>query len=207
MNTPIRVVCVDDHGLMRDGIKLMLELQPDIKVVGTGANGEEALELCRRHHPDVVLMDLRMPGMSGLDAIRAIRSEDSEARIVVLTMYEGDEDIYGALKMGAAAYVLKDSLSDDLIRVVREVHAGERPMLAEVAVRLSTRLTQRSLTAREVDVLALVAKGMRNKEIADTLGISQETVQAHFRNIFTKLEVTDRTAALTVALRRGFIHL
>ena len=152
-------------------------------------------------------MDLQLPAMSGLDAIRAIRREDPQARIIVLTMYEGDEDIYRAIEAGATTYLLKDTLADDLIRIVRDVHAGGRPMPADVAERLAEREEQGTLTRREVQVVELIATGMRNKEIAGVLNISEETVQAHVKNILAKLGVRDRTAAVTVALRRGIIHL
>ena len=152
-------------------------------------------------------MDLQLPTMSGLDTIRAIRREDSEARIIVLTMYEGDEDIYRSIEAGAMTYVLKDTLADDLIRIVREVYAGARPMPADIAQRLAGRDEQGTLTRRELQVVELIATGMRNREIAGVLNISEETVQAHVKNILAKLKVPDRTAAVTIALRRGMIHL
>ena len=204
---PIRVMCVDDHALIRDALTLKVDLQQDMRMVATAGSGEEALECFQQHHPDVTLMDLQLPTMSGLDAIRAIRREDPEARIVVLTMYEGDEDIYRAIEAGAITYLLKDTLADDLIRIVRGVHAGARPMPADVAQRLAWRDEQGTLTRREVQVVELIATGMRNKEIAGVLNISEETVQAHVKNILAKLRVPDRTAAVTVALRRGIIHI
>ena len=208
MSTPkIRVQCVDDHAITREGIMLRVNLEPDMEVVAAVATGEQALESFRSHRPDVTLMDLQLPGMSGLDAIRAIRIEEPVARIVVLTMYEGDEDIHRALKAGAATYLLKDTLPDDLIRVIREVHAGERPISSAIAARLASRESHPTLTPREVEVLELIADGMRNKEVAAALHISEETVQVHARNIFAKLNVQDRTAAITVALRRGIIHI
>jgi DNA-binding NarL/FixJ family response regulator len=203
----IRVLCVDDHALIRDALTLKVDLQPDMRMVAAAASGEEALKCFQRHRPDVTLMDLQLPTMSGLDAIRAIRREDPQARIIVLTMYEGDEDIYRAIEAGATTYLLKDTLADDLIRIVRDVHAGGRPMPADVAERLAERDEQGTLTRREVQVVEHIATGMRNKEIADVLKISEETVQAHVKNILAKLGVRDRTAAVTVALRRGIIHL
>ncbi|MET0167237.1 MAG: response regulator transcription factor [Vicinamibacterales bacterium] len=204
---PIRVMCVDDHALIRDALTLKVDLQPDMRMVATAGTGEEALKCFQQHRPDVTLMDLQLPTMSGLDTIRAIRREDSEARIIVLTMYEGDEDIYRSIEAGAMTYVLKDMLADDLIRIVREVYAGARPMPADIAQRLAGRTEQGTLTRREVQVVELIATGMRNKEIAGVLNISEETVQAHVKNILAKLKVPDRTAAVTKALRRGMIHI
>lgn len=204
---PIRVLCVDDHALIRDALTLNVDLQSDITMVATAGTGEEAVECFQRYRPDVTLMDLQLPTMSGLDTIRAIRREDPQARIIVLTMYEGDEDIYRAIEAGAATYLLKDTLADDLIRIVRDVHAGARPMPADVAERLAERDEQGTLTRREVQVVELLATGMRNKEIAGVLNISDETVQAHVKNILAKLRVPDRTAAVTTALRRGIIHI
>jgi DNA-binding NarL/FixJ family response regulator len=204
---PIRVLCVDDHALIRDALTMKVNLQPDMTMVATAGTGEQALEYFHRHRPDVTLMDLQLPTMSGLDTIRAIRREDPQARIIVLTMYEGDEDIYRAIEAGAATYLLKDMLADDLIRIVRDVHAGARPIPANIADRLAERVEQGTLTPREVQVVQLIATGMRNKEIAGVLNISEETVQAHVKNILAKLRVPDRTAAVTMALRRGIIHI
>lgn len=204
---PIRILCVDDHALIRDALTLKVDLQPDMRMVAAAATGEQAVEYFRRHRPDVTLMDLQLPIMSGLESIRAIRQEDPGARIVVLTMYEGDEDIYRAIQAGAATYLLKDTLAEDLIRIVREVHGGARPISADIAERLAERVKQGTLTPREVQVVELVATGMRNKEIAGALGISEETVQVHVKNILARLKVQDRTAAVTMALRRGIIHL
>jgi DNA-binding NarL/FixJ family response regulator len=153
------------------------------------------------------LMDLQLPVMTGLEAIRAIRHLSPEARIIVLTMYHGDEDIHRALMAGASTYLLKDMLSDDLMRVIREVHAGQRALLPDVQVRLDERATRPSLTPREVQVTELIGRGLRNKEIASELHISEETVQVHVKSILTKLSVNDRTAAVNVAMRRGIIHL
>ena len=207
MTARIRVLCVDDHRVVREGIVLILGRHPDIDVVGTAATGEEAILEFRRHRPDITLMDLRLGAMSGLDAIRAIRLEHEGARIIVLTMYEGDEDIHNAMAAGAAAYLLKDTLSDELVRVVREVYAGGRPVGAEVKARLDERASQPTLTPREIQVLELLSQGNRNKSIASRLGISEETVQVHIKNIFAKLKVNERTAAVNVALRRGIVHI
>ncbi len=208
MTTPrIRVLCVDDHRIVREGIALIIAQQPDMKVVGFAATGEEAVQQWRRHRPDITLMDLRLGAMSGLDAIRAIRRDEPTARIIVLTMYQGDEDIHQSLAAGAATYLLKDSLSDDLIHTVREVHAGGQPIGDDVKALLNERASQPHLTPREIEVLTLVAQGHRNKEIASLLGLSEETVPVHLKNIFAKLKVNERTAAVHVALRRGIVHI
>jgi len=203
----IRVLCVDDHQVVRDGVALILGRQPDMELTGSVATGEEAIAFYERERPDIVLMDLQLRTISGLDAIKAIRAKDARARLVVLTVYEGDEHIYRALAAGAVTYLLKDTLSDDLVRVIRDVHAGLTPMPAHVQARLAERQTQAALTPRETEVMKLVANGDRNKEIANSLRISEETVQVHLKNIFAKLHVTDRTAAVNVALRRGIVEL
>lgn len=203
----IRVLCVDDHSIVREGIALILRQQPDMAVVASAATGAEALNLFQRYRPDITLMDLRLRGSSGTDAISAIRRIAPEARIIVLTMYDGDEDIYRALQAGAITYLLKDTLSDDLIRVVREVHSGRRPLRPDVEARLVERRSHPTLTKREVEVTHLMMQGLRNKEIAPSLGISEGTVQVHIKSIFSKLSVNDRTAAVKVALLRGIVHM
>jgi DNA-binding NarL/FixJ family response regulator len=203
----IRILCVDDHRLVLAGLELLIGRQPDMTLVGSAATGEEAVALFRLHQPDITLMDLQLPVMTGLEAIRVIRHESPDARIVVLTMYHGDEDIHRALAAGASTYLLKDMLSDDLMRVIREVHAGQRVLLPDVQVRLDERATRPSLTPREVQVTGLIGRGLRNKEIAAELHISEETVQVHVKSILTKLGVNDRTAAVNVATRRGIIHV
>jgi DNA-binding NarL/FixJ family response regulator len=203
----IRVLCVDDHRIVREGLTLIINRQPDMDVVGSAADGEEAVELFARLLPDVTLMDLQLGTMGGVDAIRAIRRQTPAARIVVLTMYQGDEDIHRALEAGAATYLLKDTLSDDLVRVVRQVHAGDHPVMPTVEARLAERAASPTLTRREVQVIELISQGMRNKEIAASLGISEETAHVHVRNILAKLKVKDRSGAINVALRRGIIHI
>jgi DNA-binding NarL/FixJ family response regulator len=203
----IRVLCVDDHRLVREGLALIIGREPDMEIVGLASSGEESVELCGRLRPDVTLMDLQLGTMSGVEAIRTIKRQQPSARIVVLTMYQGDEDIHRALDAGAATYLLKDMLSDDLVRVVRQVHAGEQPVTPGVQARLAERAAGPTLTPREVQVIELVSQGMRNKEVAAALGISEETAHVHVRNILAKLKVNDRSAAITVALRRGIIHL
>jgi DNA-binding NarL/FixJ family response regulator len=203
----VRILCVDDHRIVREGIALILSREPDITVVATAATAQEAVSEFKRHQPDVTLMDLRLGDSSGIDAIKEIRREFPTARIVVLTMYQGDEDIHRALSAGATTYLLKDALSDDLIRVVREVHAGGHPMDPDVRAQLDKRAAQPTLTPREIQVLQLVSQGKRNKEIAAILGLSEDTVPVHVKNIFAKLRVNERTAAVNVALRRGIIHI
>jgi len=204
---PISVLCVDDHRLMRDGIVRMINLQPDIAVVAEARNGQEAVEQFSQHRPDVTLMDLQLPVMNGLSAIRAIRQIQPDARVVVLTMYHGDEDIYRALRAGAAAYILKDSMPDDLIRVIREVHLGTASISEEIAARLVARARQPVLTERELQVLELLATGCRNKEIASELSITEATARTHIKSIFAKFNVHDRTSALAEAVRRGVVHI
>ncbi len=204
----IRVLCVDDHRIVREGIAQVIGRQRDMEVVGMAATGEEAVERYQALRPDVTLMDLWLGAMSGVEAIRAIRARDPLARVVVLTMAEGDEDVYRALQAGASTYLLKDTAFTDLISVVRAVHAGRHPPIsADVKARLAEHAAHPALTTREVEVLEHVRRGLRNKEIAASCGISEETVQSHVKNILAKLEVQDRTAAVDVALRRGIIHI
>jgi DNA-binding NarL/FixJ family response regulator len=203
----IRVFCVDDHAVVREGLSVIIDLQPDMEVVRAAATGEQAVELFPSVKPDVTLMDLELPGMSGPDAIRAIRRLSPDARIVVLTVHHGTEDIHRCLEAGAATYLLKETLTKDLIRVIRQVHGGEHPVSEEVAARLAERAKTPALTAREVEVLELIAAGLANKEVANALAISNETVHAHVKNIFGKLNVTDRIAAVRVAFQRGIIRI
>lgn len=203
----IRVLCVDDHPIVRDGLISAINDHGDMTVIGEASTGEEAVALFKQHQPDITLMDLRLRGMSGLDAIRQIRAHRADARIIVLTMYEGDEDIYRALAAGAVTYLLKDTLSDDLLRVVCEVHAGGAPMTQEVEARLAERAAHPRLTPRELEVIERVANGLRNKEIAEDLGIRLDTVEAHLKNIFVKLGVNERISAVKIALRRGIVHV
>ena len=207
MTAPIRVLCVDDHRLVRDGIALIISSQPDLEVVGFAATSDEAVAQFLRLGPDVTLMDLRLGATSGLSAIHAIRREVPDARIIVLTMYGGDEDIHQALAAGATTYLLKDSLSDDLICTIRDVHGGGHPLSPEVKARLEARASRPTLTLREVQVLKQVARGLRNKEVGAILGISEETVPVHLKSIFIKLNVNDRMSAVNVAVRRGIVHL
>jgi DNA-binding NarL/FixJ family response regulator len=203
----IRILCVDDHRIVREGIASLIDRQPDMRVVASAASGEEAIDLFIEHQPDITLMDLQLGVMDGITAIKIIRRRSPDARIVVLTMRRGDEDIHRALEAGASAYLMKDTISGDLIRVLREVQAGEHPMPADVEARLAERATRATLTDREVQVVELVAQGMRNKEIGVSLGISETTVQVHVKNILAKLRVQDRSGAITAAIRRGIIHI
>jgi DNA-binding NarL/FixJ family response regulator len=204
---PLRVLCVDDHRLMREGIARIVAVHPDMEVVAQASDGYQAVTQFLLHRPDVTLMDLRMPVMDGTEAIRLIRRHDGMARIVVLTMHHGDEDIHGALEAGAMGYLLKDSIPDDLIHVIREVYAGRRVVAPELQHVLEHHASQPVITLRERQVLELLARGMRNKEMSTALGITPDTVGAHIKNIYTKLGVHDRTAALGEAIRRGLVHI
>jgi DNA-binding NarL/FixJ family response regulator len=203
----IRVLCVDDHPLMREGIVRILGLSNDVTVVAEASDGAEAVQRYVECKPDVTVMDLQLPRMNGMQAIRAIRQIEPNARVIVLTMYQGDEDIYQALQLGAVGYLLKDTVPQNLLRVIREVHAGQRSIPPDVAAKLEARTTHRFLTTRELEVLELLGRGMRNKEVADQLGIQVDTARAHIKSILAKFNVHDRTAALAEALRRGLIHL
>jgi RNA polymerase sigma factor (sigma-70 family) len=203
----IRVLCVDDHRLVRQGVASLIDQQPDMEVVASAATGEDAVALFESHRPDVTLMDLQLPRMSGVDAIRNIKHVCPNARIIVVTMYQGEEDVYRALKAGAAMYLLKDTLFDELATSIREVHAGNQQLQPDIEARLAQRAQHKRLSPRETQIVELIAQGLRNKEIAANLGISEETVQVHLRHLFKKLKVNDRTAVLSVAVRRGLIHI
>lgn len=203
----IRVLCVDDHLIVRDAMEYLIGREVDMELVGSVATAEKALVLFKRFKPDVTVMDLNLPGMSGLKAIRAIREATPAARVIVLTAHHGDEDVHSAFQAGAAAYILKGSLSYDLASVIREVHAGGHPMSPEVAALLAEHDVHSRLTPRETEILQLMTDGLRKARIAATLGISEETVHVHVRNIFGKLQVNDQVSAVTVALRRGIVHL
>lgn len=205
--TSIRVLCVDDHALVREGIGLILAREPDIRVVANAADGAEAVALHRLHRPDITLMDVRLPILDGFAATTAICRERPDARIIILSVYEGAEDIHRALAAGAITYLPKHILSSELIDIVRRVHAGEHPVPEEVATALRTRASQPGISPREVEVLRLLSDGRRNRQIGHLLGIAEETVRAHLRRIYEKLGVCDRTAAVTVANTRGIIHL
>lgn len=203
----IRILCVDDHPLVRKGIASILANESDMELVAEAGNGREAVEKFRQLRPDVVLMDLRMPQMDGTEATRMIRKEDPEARIIALTSYDGDQDIYRALEAGVRGYILKEMVHTEVVRAIRTVHSGKRLMPPEVAERLSEYFPQMALTPREVEVLSLVARGMANKEIAHQLGTANGTIKMHVQNILEKLGASDRTHAVTLALERGILHL
>lgn len=204
---PIRILAVDDHPALRDGIAAIVELQPDMTMVGEASNGAEAVTAFADLRPDVTLMDLQMPEMDGLEAIVAIRKVAPNARIIVLTTYDGDVRAAQALKAGASAYLLKSALRTELLDTIRAVRSGRRHVPAEIAQEIAQHVADDPLTEREVDILRLVASGKANKEIAWALSISEDTVKAHMKNIFAKLYVGDRTQAVTAALKRGIIAL
>jgi len=202
----IRILAVDDHALFRQGIAEIVALESDMRLVAEAANGREAIEQFRLHRPDITLMDMQMPQMSGLDAIIAIRAEFPEAHIIVLTTYAGDVQALRALKAGAQAYLLKDTLHNELLGAIRAVYAGKKSVSAEVAVRLAEHTTDDALTQAEVRVLRLIAEGNANKEIAAQLAISEDTVKGQVRNILSKLGAKDRTHAAMIGLKRGIIE-
>jgi DNA-binding NarL/FixJ family response regulator len=204
---PIRVLAVDDHPLLREGIGAIIRSQPDMLLVGEASNGKEAIRAFRDHQPDVTLMDLRLPDMSGIDAMIAILSEFSHARIVMLTTFEGDVTIQRALEAGARGFMLKTMPPKTLLDGIRQVHAGKKRIPPEVAAQLAEHLSDEALTGREVEVLRHVAGGNRNRDIAERLFISEETVKVHIRHIMEKLGASDRTQAVAIAVQRGIIQL
>jgi DNA-binding NarL/FixJ family response regulator len=206
-NKHIRILTVDDHAMLREGIASVIQLQPDMLLVGEAENGAQAIEKFRDLKPDVTLMDLQMPGMGGLDAIKAIRSEFQNARIIVLTTYSGDVQVLRALQAGAVGYLLKSTLRKELLDTIRGVHAGRRHVPPEIASEIALHAVDDALSEREIAVLRLVAEGKANKVIARQLSISEDTVKAHMKNIFAKLDVTDRTQAVTVSAKRGIIEI
>ena len=203
---PIRILSVDDHPLIRQGIAGLLAVQADMKLVAEAANGREAIQQFRLHRPDITLMDLQMPEMSGLDAIIAIRGESPDARIIVLTTYAGDVQALRALQAGARAYLLKDSLHKELLDTIRAVHAGKKSLSAEVSIQLAEHATEDALTPAEIRVLRLIAAGNANKEIAAQLSITEDTVKGQVRNILSKLGAKDRTHAAMIGLKRGIFE-
>lgn len=205
--TPIRVLIADDHPVVRHGLAAILRTKPGITVVAQASDGREAVDLFRIHQPDVTLIDLRMPQMDGVEAIALIRQEVRNARIIILTTYDTDEDIYQGLSAGAMAYLLKGTPPDELVNTIRTVCSGQLCIPAAVAAKLATRISAPNLTSRELDVLHWIVAGQSNKQISATLNISEGTVRAHVNNILSKLGVSDRTSATTLAIKRGIVRL
>jgi DNA-binding NarL/FixJ family response regulator len=205
--SPIRILAVDDHPVVRQGIAGLVSIQPDMILVGEASDGREAIQLFRIHRPHVTLMDLQMPGMNGVDAVIAIHNECPEARIIVLTTYAGDVQIIRALKAGAQAYLLKNTLHKELLETIRGVHAGKKALSPEVSYEIATHATDDTLTPAEISVLRLIAAGNANKQIADQLSITEETVKSRVKCILSKLGANDRTHAAIIGLKRGIIDL
>jgi two-component system NarL family response regulator len=204
---PIRILVVDDHFMVRMGLSASLNAEADMEVIAEAANGQTAMEAFRAHHPTLVLMDLRLPGSSGIDATSLLLREFPDARILMLSTHSGEEEVFRSLQSGARGYILKSAMREDLLRAIREVHANGRYIDASVAPVLAARMAHRSLTSRELEVLRLVAKGLGNKEIGASLNIAEVTVKLHVSHVLEKLEVKDRTQAATAALQRGIISL
>jgi len=202
---PIRILVADDHLLFRSGVTALLATQPDLRLVAEASNGREALQLFRAHHPDITLMDLQMPEMTGFDAMIAILGDDPNARIIVLTTYTGDAQVLRAMKAGARAYLLKNLLHKELVDTIRAVHAGKKTLSAEASYQLAEHATDEALTPAEIEVLRLIAAGNANKQIAAQLKITEETVKGRVKNILSKLDANDRTHAAMIGLKRGII--
>jgi DNA-binding NarL/FixJ family response regulator len=203
----IRVLVVDDHPVVRVGLRTMIDAEPDLQVVAEASDGTSALAAYAAHRPDITLMDLRLPGMSGPETIARIRVEDPRAAIIVITTYDADADVFRAVQAGARGYLLKGTFAEGMLEAIRHVHAGGRLFAREVAARATDKAERPALTAREVGVLELVAKGLSNKEIGAALFVSEDTVKTHLKHVFTKLAVTDRTEATLLAIQRGIISL
>jgi DNA-binding NarL/FixJ family response regulator len=204
---PIRILCVEDHPVFREGLRAMMDGEPDMALVAHAVNAVQAIAEFRSHRPDVTLMDLRLPGANGVDVLISIRGEFPQARVIMLTTSDGDADIQRAMRAGASAYILKSMPMEELLAVIRSVHAGRKHIPPEVAARLAEYMADDDLTAREMDVLRLIRDGFRNKQIADELAISENTVNFHIKNLMEKLRANDRTHAVTIALRRGLLQI
>jgi DNA-binding NarL/FixJ family response regulator len=203
----IGVLIVDDHPLFRDGVAMLVKKQDDLRLLGEANNGAEAIDLCQRLHPDVVLMDLQMPHIGGIEAVRAIRAAQPQIKIIMLTTYKGDVQATKAFEAGVSGYLLKDMVRKDLVGIIRDVHQGRFVVPPEIAQELASHLTDQTLTLREIEVLKFVALGQSNKGIARTIGVSEDTVKSHMRNVLGKLGANDRTHAVTLALKRGIFEL
>ena len=207
MSDKISIMVIDDQAVVRQGFVALINTVADMEVIAEGINGQQAIELYREHRPQVTLIDLRMPVLGGVEAISVIRQEFPEARLIVLTTYDGDEDIYRSLQAGARGYLLKDVFFEELETAIRNVQAGSRHIPAAIAERLAERMAGSDLTSREMEVLELIVRGQSNKEIGVSLNITEATVKSHINNLLSKLGVTDRTQAATTALQRGLVHL
>ncbi|PZU91501.1 MAG: DNA-binding response regulator [Pseudanabaena sp.] len=206
-STNIRIMIADDHAIVRQGLATIVDRDPEMTVIAQAEDGQQAIALFREHQPDITLMDLRMPQMDGVEAITAICAEFKQARIMVLTTYDGDEDIYRGLQSGAAGYLLKDAKPNELLNAIRTIHSGQKYVPLEVGAKLVQRMSNPELSARELDVLRLMAQGMSNLEIGTVLNISESTVKSHVNRILSKLGVSDRTQAVIIAIKRGIVSL